>query len=230
VAIFVIISCILCQFVVSIPVSLKPPRITLQSHDNEVTIKISTDQIYEKIPSDAYEADEFSTYNVYDAAAEIPAYNTNSTYNPISNIFDSIINFFSDIYNSIVKFFSDNYNAMINFISDTYNAIVEFVGNHVTITIVAIAIIALIILGICMPPLIIGFIHLLGFGVGGIVRGSYAAVFMASYAGKVAVDSACAILQSAGELGVKGFGGLIKLILKLSYLLLYYILRIITCS
>ncbi|PKY25597.1 hypothetical protein RhiirB3_440614 [Rhizophagus irregularis] len=53
------------------------------------------------------------------------------------------------------------------------------------------------------------------FGVGGIIKGSYAAMIMAGYSGKVAVNSACAVLQSAGELGVKGFGGLIKLFLRL---------------
>lgn len=202
--IFVIISCILCQFVVSIPVSVKPPRITLQSHDDEVTIKISTDQhIYEKVSS---KADEFPTYNTY-ATTEFPAYNT-------SNIFDSIADFFSNIYNAIVNFFSNNYNAIINFISDTYNAIAEFVKNHVAIIIGAIVIVVLVISGI-MPFLITKLIELIGFGVEGIVAGSYAAMIMASYSGKVAVNSVCATLQRAGALGVKGFGGLIKLFSKL---------------
>ncbi|GBB83407.1 hypothetical protein RclHR1_10130002 [Rhizophagus clarus] len=230
--IFVIFSCILCQIVVSIPVSVNPPRITLQSDHDEVTIKISTDnQIYEKVSSDAYQPDEFSTYNtykVYDATAEFPAENTISIYNPISDIFNSIANFFSNIYNAIVKFFSDNHNTIINFISDAYNAIAEFVKNHVALTIGAIVIFVLLISGV-IPSLITFLINLIGFGVTGIAKGSYAALFMANYAGNVAVGSACAILQSAGALGVKGIGGLIKLLFKLFHLLIIYISHIITC-
>ncbi|GES72628.1 interferon alpha-inducible protein 27-like protein 1 [Rhizophagus clarus] len=157
----------------------------LSDHD-EVTIKISTDnQIYEKVSSDAYQPDEFSTYNtykVYDATAEFPAENT----------------------------------------------ITEFVKNHVALTIGAIVIFVLLISGV-IPSLITFLINLIGFGVTGIAKGSYAALFMANYAGNVAVGSACAILQSAGALGVKGIGGLIKLLFKLFHLLIIYISHIITC-
>jgi hypothetical protein len=197
VTIFVIISYILCQFIASIPVSVKP----LQSHD----VKISADHQINEKNTDAYKAGEFPTYNtykVYDATAEFPAYNTNSTYNSLSNTLGSVTNFFSDIHNSIVKFFS----PMINFIR-----------NHLAISIGAIVIIVLIFVCICMPFLITWLIRAIGFAVGGIVKGSYAAIIMASQGGKVTFNSACAILQSAGELGVKGFGGLIKLILRLIY-------------
>ncbi|CAB4481576.1 hypothetical protein RhiirA5_358433 [Rhizophagus irregularis] len=187
VVIFVIISCILCQFVASIPVS---PRIVLQSHDNEVTIKISTGyHIYEKVSADAYKADESPTYNkVYDATIEFPSYTPNTLYDQLSDIF-----------------------------SDIRNYLAEFVGNHVSIIIgaIVIAVLAVLIIFGIMPLLITVLIRLIGFGVGGIIKGSYAAMIMAGYSGKVAVNSACAVLQSAGELGVKGFGGLIKLFLRL---------------
>jgi len=195
VAIFVIILYILCQFVVSIPISVKPPRITIQSQSNEVTIKISTDnQIYEKVPSEAYKATaEFLTYNTYEtyeATAEF------STHNPTSSFHD----------------------AIADFISNAYNASAEFVRNHVGLIIgITIGIIGIVIVGFCdfCPCLITGLIHLIGFGATGIIKGSYAAVFMASYGGKVAVQSACAKLQSVGALGVKGIGGLINLFLRL---------------
>ncbi|CAB4427548.1 unnamed protein product [Rhizophagus irregularis] len=187
VVIFVIISCILCQFVASIPVS---PRIVLQSHDNEVTIKISTGyHIYEKVSADAYKADESPTYNkVYDATIEFPSYTPNTLYDQLSDIF-----------------------------SDIRNYLAEFVGNHVSIIIgaIVIAVLAVLIIFGIMPLLITVLIRLIGFGVGGIIKGSYAAMIMAGYSGKVAVNSACAVLQSAGELGIKGFGGLIKLFLRL---------------
>lgn len=186
--IFVIISCILCQFVASIPVS---PRIVLQSHDNEVTIKISTGyHIYEKVSADAYKADECPTYNkVYDATIEFPSYTPNTLYDQLSDIF-----------------------------SDIRNYLAEFVGNHVSIIIgaIVIAVLAVLIIFGIMPLLITVLIHLIGFGVDGIVKGSYAAMIMARYSGKVTVNSACAVLQSAGGLGVKGFGGLIKLFLRLT--------------
>jgi len=195
VAIFVIILYILCQFVVSIPISVKPPRITIQSQSNEVTIKISTDnQIYEKVPSEAYKATaEFLTYNTYktyEATAEF------STYNPTSSVYD----------------------AIADFISNAYNASAEFVRNHVGL-VIGITI-GIVIFGFC-PCLITGLIHLIGFGAPGIIKGSYAAVIMASYGGMVAVQSACAILQSVGALGVKGIGGLINLFLKLFFLLVH---------
>lgn len=190
VVIFVIISCILCQFVASIPVS---PRIALQSHDNEVTIKISAGyHIYEKVSADAYKADEsptYNTYKVYDATTEFPSFTPNTLYDQLSDIFSDIRNYLS-----------------------------EFVGNHVTIIIgaIVIAVLAVLIIFGIMPLLITILIRLIGFGVKGIVKGSYAAMIMAKYSGKVTVDSACAVLQSAGELGVKGFGGLIKLFCKLT--------------
>ncbi|GES72627.1 hypothetical protein GLOIN_2v1574152 [Rhizophagus clarus] len=69
-------------------------------------------------------------------------------------------------------------------------------------------------------------IRLVGFGVGGIVKGSLAALIMASYAGQVAVGSACALLQSAGALGVAGLGGLIDLLFRLFQLMIFCIFRI----
>lgn len=45
-----------------------------------------------------------------------------------------------------------------------------------------------------------------GFGAGGIVAGSWAASFMATYGGAVGVGSACATLQSVGVVGL-GVGG-----------------------
>ncbi|EXX76896.1 uncharacterized protein OCT59_002017 [Rhizophagus irregularis] len=178
VVIFIIISCILCQFVASIPVL---PRIALQSHDNEVTIKISTGHhICGKVSSDAYKADKsltYNTYKVHDATTE-----SNTLYDQLSNISSNIRNYLAE--------------------------------HHVAIIIGAIIIAVLAVLMI-FPPLITGLIRCIGFGVGGIVKGSCAAMIMASRSGKVAVNSACAVLQSAGELGVKGFGGLIKLFLRL---------------
>ncbi|RUS32401.1 hypothetical protein BC938DRAFT_475505 [Jimgerdemannia flammicorona] len=41
-------------------------------------------------------------------------------------------------------------------------------------------------------------VHAIGFGVGGIVKGSCAALIMAYYGGYVAVGSICAILQHIG--------------------------------
>jgi len=267
VAIVVIILYILCQSVVSIPISVKPPRINIQSHTNEVTIEIFTDnQIYEKVSFDAYEA-----------TAEFPTYNTYNTYNPISSVYDAIVkffsdvynsiaNFFSDIYNAVVKFFSDNYDAIVNFITDAYNATVnfitdaynatvnfitdaynatvnfifdaynsivnsdvykasaEFVRNHVGLTI---GIIIMVVFIIFAPHIVTGLLRLIGFGINGIVENSLAAIFMASYYGRVAVGSACAILQSAGAMGVKGFLELIKIFFKLSHRLVFYIFHLI---
>ena len=51
-----------------------------------------------------------------------------------------------------------------------------------------------------MGPLIeIVVIQALGFGVGGIAAGSYAASYMSTYGGFAAAGSICAVLQSAGS-------------------------------
>jgi len=252
VAIIVIILYILCQFVVSIPISVKPPRINIQSHTNEVTIEIFTDnQIYEKVSSDAYEA-----------TAEFPTYNTYNTYNPISSVYDAIVkffsdvynsiaNFFSDIYNAVVTFFSDNYDAIVNFITDAYNTTVNFITDAYNATVNFISdaynsivnsdvykasaefvknhvlIIVMVVFIIFAPHVVTGLIRLIGFGINGIIENSLAAIFMASYYGMVAVGSACSILQSAGAMGVKGFLELIMIFFKLSHRLIFYILHLI---
>ncbi|RIA84794.1 hypothetical protein C1645_742061 [Glomus cerebriforme] len=180
VAIFVITLYISCQLVSSLPISVKPPkRLSIQlPYANYYQIYEAYETIDEFLTCDQINlsgtSDIYNTYDSQKAAAEFP-------------IYDSIINFISNIYNAIASFFSDN-------------AIFEFVINNGLI-IGTIVIVVLIIY--CVPAIFIGLVRLIGFGVNGIVRGSIAAMIMASYGGRVAVGSACAILQSVGALGVR---------------------------
>ncbi|CAI2171613.1 9108_t:CDS:2 [Funneliformis geosporum] len=65
-----------------------------------------------------------------------------------------------------------------------------------------IAIIGMAFLYYFPKAIIVGIVRLLGFGIKGIVKGSFAAFYMARYGGKVAVNSVCAILQSIGARGL----------------------------
>ncbi|KAF9102933.1 hypothetical protein BGX27_010808 [Mortierella sp. AM989] len=55
---------------------------------------------------------------------------------------------------------------------------------------------------VAAPFAVVGIVGAIGFGAGGIVAGSWAAGFMASYGGTVAAGSACAVLQSVGAAGL----------------------------
>jgi len=68
-----------------------------------------------------------------------------------------------------------------------------------TSTKVAIGAGAAVAVGVAAPVAVTVGICALGFGAGGIAAGSWAAGFMASYGGSVAVGSACAIMQSIGD-------------------------------
>lgn len=59
---------------------------------------------------------------------------------------------------------------------------------------------------VALPLAIPAAVGALGFGSGGIVAGSWAASFMASYGGAVSAGSACAVLQSIGAAGLAGTG------------------------
>ncbi|KAI8600255.1 hypothetical protein EDD21DRAFT_377662 [Dissophora ornata] len=56
------------------------------------------------------------------------------------------------------------------------------------------------------PFVFVGLVRVIGFGPTGIVAGSLAASFMASYGGTVVVGSICAILQSIGAAGLGAIG------------------------
>lgn len=59
---------------------------------------------------------------------------------------------------------------------------------------------------VALPLAIPAAVGALGFGSGGIIAGSWAASFMASYGGAVTAGSACAVLQSIGAAGLAGTG------------------------
>ncbi|KAJ3179243.1 hypothetical protein HDU85_004932 [Gaertneriomyces sp. JEL0708] len=59
---------------------------------------------------------------------------------------------------------------------------------------------------VCAPPLAAAAVTSIGFGAGGIVAGSWAAGFMASYGGTMAAGSACAVMQSIGAAGLGAAG------------------------
>lgn len=58
---------------------------------------------------------------------------------------------------------------------------------------------------VAAPVAIPCFVGVLGFGSAGIIAGSWAAQFMASYGGAVTVGSICALLQSIGATGAIAF-------------------------
>ncbi|KAF9354271.1 hypothetical protein BGX34_011122 [Mortierella sp. NVP85] len=59
---------------------------------------------------------------------------------------------------------------------------------------------------VAAPLLVTGAVAALGFGAGGIIVGTPAAMIMASYGGAVTAGSACAILQSIGAAGLGATG------------------------
>jgi len=178
-AVAIFVIILCCQFAVSIPIPENSLVIIATDNQLSGTYEVTT------------ESSACDHEKLYDAET-IPEFPTKDTiYDSTSGVYDAIVKFFSDAYNATAKFFSDNYDAIAKFFSDHY--IVIIVG-------------VIILLALFFAPILI--INLLGFTAAGIVKGSYAAMMMASYAGFVAKGSIVAILQSIGATGSL-FGSLV---------------------
>ncbi|CAG8464108.1 1339_t:CDS:2 [Acaulospora morrowiae] len=90
----------------------------------------------------------------------------------------------------------------------------------VKIVLIVIGIIGILVILYCMPVIITTIIRAIGFGIVGIAKGSYAAAVMASYGGYVFIKSLCAVLQSAGALGIVKFKELFILLGRVSMIFL----------
>ncbi len=62
------------------------------------------------------------------------------------------------------------------------------------------------VVGVATPLVAGAVVSSAGFGTGGVLAGTWAAGFMASYGGVVSAGSACALFQSIGAAGL-GYGG-----------------------
>ena len=103
------------------------------------------------------------------------------------------------------------------------NKVHEFITDNLDLFIKIGIIILVLFIIYCSSYIVGGIIHLLGFTANGIVRGSQAALFMASYGGKIVSGSLVSLLQSVGALRVRGFGGLLKLLFGLLALFFRFI-------
>ncbi|CAJ0645901.1 10796_t:CDS:2 [Entrophospora sp. SA101] len=101
---------------------------------------------------------------------------------------DDITKFFKDIGDAITKFFEFNFGIIIEIV-------------------IGIGIFILICL---FPTILVGIIRAIGFGVKGIIKGTWAAKCMAAHCGYVVAGSLCSVLQSIGAKGISGLGGLLK--------------------
>src|SRR6266498_798702 len=185
VAIFVVI--ILCQIVVSVPIC---KRLSDNIVPKRLSIQLSdTDDITIKFTTDnneeLYKANGLPDLNLPDPSSlpELPELPE-------------------------LPSFSNAWSATVEFITNTWNAIVEFITEHLSL-IIGIVIVVLLLL---FPSFFVCLVRSIGFTMEGITKGSWAAVIMASYCGKIAVGSAVSVLQSIGAAGISGLKGLFKLI------------------
>nr|CAG8583845.1 7739_t:CDS:2 [Entrophospora candida] len=165
-----------------------PPIFSVQDPNiNEITLNVNnTDQI-----------DEMSNKTITD-------FSTIDDRTIFDGIGDAIAKFFKDACDAIAKFFVDSYDVIVKFFEENYGIIIEIA--------IGIGIFILICL---FPTIFVGIIRAIGFGAGGIIKGTWAATCMAAHGGYVVAGSLCSVLQSVGAAGISGLGGLLKLLGKL---------------
>ncbi|RIB11548.1 hypothetical protein C2G38_101114 [Gigaspora rosea] len=216
-----ILTFLLCQFVISFPVSQKKV-ITIQLTDADTVILTKQNDV--KVNEEYNEINEESL-DAYMNTVELP------------NIEISEIQFpevqFPEVKVPEVKFpeiqFPD-FGPIFEKIREFFEAIIKFITDNYIIFIIAIAIIVIAFLA---PHLVIGFIYLLGFGAVGIIKGSFVAIghsigalgtcgagilqLIGFGAGGIIKGSLVAICQSIGAIGAAGLQCLPVVIMVLGF-------------
>jgi len=184
-----------------------PPIFSVQDPNiNEITLNVNnTDQIDEMSNKTMTDFSTIDDRTIFDEIGD-------AIIKFFKDIGDAIAKFFKDNGDAIAKFFKDAGDAIAKFFVDSYDVIIKFLNDNYDIIIGIVIVIGVLTFISFFPSIVVLIVQMIGFGVGGIVKGTWAATCMAAHGGYVAAGSLCSVLQSVGAAGISGLGGLLKLL------------------